>query len=109
MAPLYSARIFSGQFSIAGTVNYTVPTGFILDVRDVVLWYGGTAGTGAQGCEVYDGTGAVIFGVFTPQACAGNPYHWDGRQVLDPGTTLSITALEGGWHYRVSGYLLTSP
>lgn len=88
---------------------YTVPAGFILDVRDVLLWWGGVAGTGPQGCEVYDSVFSVVFGVFAPQCCAGNPYHWDGRQVLDPGNQLTVYALEAGWHYRVSGYLLSTP
>lgn len=104
---LYSTQFIRGVVSSPSTLTYVVPTGYVAVVRDIMLWNGGTEGLGLQGCEVYDDSFAVIFGVFYPVACVANPYNWEGRAVMNAGETLTVAPSDASWHVRCSGYLLT--
>lgn len=107
--PLYSTEFIRGTIAAGAHLDYTVPNGFVAVVRDIMMINQGVVGTGLFGCWAQDDAGAWIYALFTPVACVGNPYTWEGRAVMNAGETLSIHSLDAGWKVRASGYLLTTP
>lgn len=102
-AAVYSTRLIEAHATSAET--YTVPAGYRLVVRDADCFYPGGLGQSAQ----LEGPAGQIFAYF-PFAAAVNGVlsSWRGRQVFEPGETITF-ASTAAMDITVSGYLLTLP
>lgn len=113
MANLYSVLLWRGGPTSAswGTGRSgTLPAGFVWDVRDIVLYNVSKQPFELRGVVIGDSHGAPIFAVGPGYALQGAYYHWEGRQILDAtGDQLTLTTMDYGWYWRMSGYKLTSP
>lgn len=105
MASIYSTQFGHGAGTAGATGTlYTVPTGFVAVVRSIGLWnYAGGPGfcaiNGPGGDAIFVGSSTGAQGMST----------WEGRQVLNPGDTITYDLVSGDWTWLVSGYLLTAP
>jgi hypothetical protein len=102
---VYSVLLAAG--TVTGGSNptvFTAPAVGVVVVRDIEV--AGLAGaTGPVAFQVYSGsTVSPIYKVRVEDTFAS--YHWDGRQVLQPGDLLRVQAVDGSVYYRISGYLL---
>lgn len=110
--PLYSKLLYSSaSVPTTSSLSYAVPTGYVTDVRDIVLY-----NQGYQPWQPIDGVtvscyldGALIYAVRAPFIHSFNVYHWNGRQILKFGDGFVVQAHAVGWTARVTGYELTTP
>lgn len=102
VATIYSTR-FLQELGLSGTATYTVPDGFVAVVRDLDAYQdvlpGGTVFLeGALGQAIWSETN---------DAATGKTYQsWRGRQVFQPGETLTVST-DSPWDVTVCGYLLS--
>jgi hypothetical protein len=72
------------------------------------VWQGGPD-VPKSGFIVYGYGGVIIWCVGSPYARHNFPYHWEGRQVIPSGGSLTFYTQEDGWSYYMSGYRLDAP
>lgn len=108
MQTVYSVRLYHGLGVSPGTiVAYTVPAGYRAILRDIDCY----SSAGVSNSEIYieGDLGQTIFHAEVAATTQDSP-QWRGRQVFEPGETISINV--GGasaWDITMSGYLLTLP
>ncbi len=94
-----------------GTFLFTVPSGFVWDVRDVIASNPEPA-TGINGSlfgwYLITAIGSIPLFAMQP-AISSFPYHFTLRQLLGTGDGLTFGCSEAGWSLRVTGYELTLP
>jgi len=102
MGAVYSTCFFQGLASPDGTT--VGPFSGTVVVRDVEF----TAPAAPAGVVCVDSVGAAIAYVVAGDVDAAGyaSDHWTGRQVIEPGDTLTVIGLTGAESARVSGYLL---
>lgn len=86
--------------------------GFQWVVTDIVVYNELAAGTLLGGITVFcegEPGGAIIAGWSAPNVLTGVLYHWTGRQVVQDTQTLNYQAIDEGWTWRVTGFLLSLP
>jgi hypothetical protein len=105
----YSTRFIAVRQSISsGDGLYTVPSGYVAVVRDVVLW---NNDSGEQSMSI----GATVPGplnVLISQwfnVGSNATVEWQGRQVLNAGDELWAYSAGVDASVMASGYLLSSP
>lgn len=112
--PVYSQDFIQSAAQTAGTVNYTVPTGYVMSLRGMTAY----KSTAATACSVYaaitDVTNtfntviwiANLLSVTTVQSEV-----WNGMVVAQPGCKLVFGRLSAGgtWFVSASGFLLKTP
>lgn len=104
MATIYSTRFCDVTISAGTTPLYTVPTGFVAVIREVLLLI---ADSGARAQLIRSGGGANII---LHTAAAANEYtQWDMRAVLNAGDVLDGAIVTGTAGFFISGYLLEGP
>lgn len=101
---VYSVQILSLSPALPSQ-TVTVPDGVRLIVRDI------------DACEIGGTLPAILLvrqaatGVFwgAQRMVASQLYvaQWQGRQVFNPGETLSVQVVSGSWDIQISGYELT--
>jgi len=103
MATIYSTRFAIGAVTAAVANVYTVPAGFVAVVRCLSLVVNVTGAT--ANVRTTAGAGQIFaFTSTVPGQWAG----WDGRQVVNAGETITVTASTGSTcDYFISGYLLS--
>jgi hypothetical protein len=103
----YSTQFFAGAIGLGTTALYTVPTGFVVVVRDVTVY--GNFATAEQ-----VGVGLEVAGSISGYLLFANPLHpgdlaeWQGRQVINAGGVLTAVSGGSGPIVWASGYLLTA-
>lgn len=110
--PLYSKLLYSsGAVPTTSILSYSVPAGYVTDVRDIVFY-----NQGYEPWQPIDGVsvstyldGAHIYTVRAPFIRSFTTYHWSGRQILNYGDGFIVLARALGWTARVTGYELTTP
>ena len=105
MAPVYSTLLLAA--SPGGGATFTVPAGYVAVVVDVE-W----ASNDVDGSylSLNDGADVVVFSSAIPNPLTGVPSgQWVGRQVVEPGDTVSVVSDATSLSIRVTGYLLTLP
>ncbi len=109
--PAYSTRFFTAAPLAGGVVSFgPVPVGFLWVIRDVYLF--NTAQPPAISSEilVVGDAGQVIASLGQAAVIPQGSYHWEGRQVMEPGESADIiTADFVHWSVTVSGYVLSIP
>lgn len=103
--PVYTECVYVGQLSVAGAHTlYTVPADkvFILTDLDCTQLGGATVQMYLQ--DVATGTN---FRQFDSIGSNGD-FQYRGRQAFVAGTSLGVYITGGGWHIRVTGYLLSA-
>lgn len=103
MANPYSTRFLAWSSSELVPV-YTVPTGYLIVVRDLDVWSGGGAMINWQ-LQVVEGA-KFAAGQFTVESIAQTA-QWRGRQILYAGEELLFQS-DGPTDGMCSGYLLTN-
>lgn len=101
-AAVYSTRFYAGLAPAnSNTTLYTVPSNYIAIVRciDAVASAPGTAGS-AQ--VLIAGKAYITTGNFTTTV---QYLHWEGRQVLNAGESLSGNVTSVATYLCISGYL----
>jgi hypothetical protein len=113
--PLYSALLWRLPATTNAGIYASplVPTGYVWDVRHVVIALGGQTFTGVANCRLYDSADSTLCEVPPADAWGSTLWTWELRQILDAGDYLQF-ALSGGEStqtasLRVSGYTLTTP
>jgi hypothetical protein len=110
VANVYSTKFAERILPLSGEVIlYTVPSGFVAVVRDMILIQNGTSFNALVGVSVYTGTGVQVWQQIHPDALSSTTYHWQGRKVMNAGDQLKAFANDPAWSIDVSGYLLTLP
>lgn len=106
---VYSVRLATNIVSAGPVLVYTVPAGIAAVVRDVLATQV-SASSGAFSIFLTVAGGASNLRLWTWGSIPdfGN-VHWEGRQVLEPGDTLSVITDGSTWHYSISGYQLSLP
>lgn len=112
MSNVYST-LFVRQFAATpGLYTYVVPDG----QRAVVVSIDANCSPGTrnqraalQGFFVQDSEDVTWWQVLPPDAVTNVQYHWEGRQVYNAGDVICFNALDGGWQFSLSGFLLTLP
>lgn len=112
-----ASRVFTellGEFhhpAAGATVSLgPVPTGFVWVVRDITMYNDDLAPSKAiKGLVWYDPALVVLYAVPTRECWTQQLYHWEGRQVMNPGDTLTCFVGDLLWDLRITGYQLTLP
>lgn len=112
MANVYSTLFYrNGSLTAGSVIAYTVPAGFVAVVRDIDLFlnqpWDSQLLSGILVSTRFPTT--ALFGVLSPKARGNQPYHWEGRQVLNPGDELTLNVYDSGWEATISGFLLALP
>lgn len=105
-APVYSSR-FIQQVGLDSSASFAVPSGFIAVVRDLDAYCNATIGFANLFME---GAIGQTIAWHSWEVTTQDQFQWRGRQVLEPGETLTVVADTGvgvGIDVTVSGYLLT--
>jgi hypothetical protein len=102
---VYSVVLAAGQTAQDGDVLvYTAPATGVVVVRDVVLL---TATLDVEFVYLYVTSGSARSYILSqPAPVRALTYHWQGRQVLEPGDGLRVYDDAAVLFYRISGYLL---
>lgn len=111
MRPVFT-RLLGQHFfaSPASTVFGPVPAGEVWIVRDIVAsnqfntWLNRLAGLNVQvggGIDIWRLSGSGVVG--------GQTYHYDGRQVVNPGDSITVNDPDGGWSIRITGFVFDLP
>jgi hypothetical protein len=95
---LYTVRFLAG--SGLEKMTAVVPSGHRWIVRDIACY----TSTAATFCLVDGGPSTTIFGCRLDPAAEVYYAHWDGRQALLPGETLSAISGPAGASIMVTGY-----
>jgi hypothetical protein len=104
VAQIYSTRFAVGARPSGTTASvYTVPSGFVAVLRDVVLT---PTGTGATDMLVVLHGVAVIVGVQSTGQFVST--HTAMRQVFNAGDVIDVQSISGDFQYALSGYLLSA-
>lgn len=114
MAAVYSTRFIGAVVTGAGgTLSYVVPAGKVAVVRHISML--GLAVAGMSGAYVYAvvaGEGNIVMAnVVSPWARGGFAYQFeDLRVVVNAGEQIEVLSGDPiGWHFLVSGFLLSTP
>lgn len=100
---VYSEKLGEANASGGAVTVFTTPAdGAVYVVRDIVLSC--SSSSGANEAFVYDTAGTYL--LFETSSGFAS-FHWEGRQILGPGETISLDAAAGSWSCRISGYRLT--
>lgn len=104
---VYTTLLASGVTTIGDITTdvYTAPASGVLVVRDIVLTPLSNA-LPLVGVEVRSPGGELVILTMTPDSTRLLTNHWQGRQVIEPGSTLVIYCSDGAAHYHITGYLL---
>lgn len=102
----YSTKFFAGPYTGAGGPQtvYTVPTGFVVVVRDIEFFSSNADSFNVQGGP--PGSTAVIW--LSRLSSAGTWAQWGGRSVLNAGDVITVYSGSTGGQFYVSGYLLST-
>lgn len=102
--PLYSYQ-FLAALGLNGSLPYTVPGDVRAVLRDLDAYYNGLV---EASIHLEGSLGQTIW--YNGFSAGGNPQYasWRGRQVLDPGDTLTVTT-DQAIDVTISGYLLSLP
>lgn len=107
--PLYSRLFYSANPApIGGTVIGGPPSGFVWDVRNIVVVNAGLWFNTASAFSVADSHGTYLAQVEAPDSYNGRLYSFDIRQLIEPPDFLQISAGDDAWSVRISGYQLTA-
>jgi hypothetical protein len=104
LRPVYSVQIMSVTPALPlNTV--VVPDGSRIIVRDVDAIEVSGGGTGA--CQLLSASGGVLW-VFQRGSTLNSAVgQWRGRQVFNPGQSITFQVVSGTWDVQISGYQLT--
>lgn len=102
--PAYSSQIVA-EHALFGAVTFTVPGGALLVVRDVDVWIAAPILSSVE-YRMLGSEGQTIDWAVC-DADTTILHQWRGRQVLEAGQTLTLTASDHA-DVSVSGYLLTA-
>jgi hypothetical protein len=111
VAQLYSALLSHGlvlNFAVNQALGAPA-VGTIWVVRDIVVYPDGLFPGWADWLYIHDPIGAPLLGVSPKTATFNQSVHWEGRQVIDDAVGLQADSASDGWHYRISGYVLSAP
>lgn len=108
---IYSSRLWSsGPTGSPGTVQGpSVPTGFVWDVRDILV-----LNNFAEPGSLIPTLSFTVNGNFTiyktPMLATitGVLYQHEGRQILTPADSWFATSQTQGWSWTITGYQLTA-
>lgn len=102
MAAIYSTRLFLGSVAAGSSVTlYTAPAGSVVIIRSIdFIPFGGSTPW-----EVTIGINGTFF-FQAESATAPAAFHWEGRQVMNPGDTITCNTNTGGLDGAISGYVL---
>lgn len=106
---VYSTLFYGGVISSSTGTAGPVPAGVVWVVRDVCMVNYGLWPEPLVGAGVLDQHNYPVLWVGAPHAIPQTMFHWDGRQVFEPGDTIRAVAEDAAWAFRVSGYVLTLP
>lgn len=98
---IYSRRFMLVQ-GLTTSEYFTCDPGYVLVVRDISGYFGSEPTAPSVAVDI---NGAKFFEADTNPLSLG-PFHWTGRQVLNPGDTCTATMLNGNCDILISGYAL---
>jgi hypothetical protein len=105
---LYSKLLWEGQPTTTRQTSNPVPSGFVWDVRDIVVSVGGSPFQNGGGFAISDSAGIIIFNRPNGDCPGATTWHWEGRQILDSGDELELVPSSLGVSWRITGYELTA-
>lgn len=101
---VYSTELLNVP-NLHGTAAFLVPSGFVLDVRDVELF---ESSPGGSLIELASG-GGTVFAAFGPNLTTTyNNYNWRGRVIVKEGLQFEVSTTLPT-NVVAMGYLLTLP
>lgn len=106
-ARLYSTRFMSGEIVGAASIDYEVPDGWVIVVRNVTWSIAGGLDASCTLAVTLEGVSPLQWNL--PSAFTGSDT-WEGRMVAPGPTTLTFASTGSGEatvQVNVSGYLLT--
>lgn len=102
---IYSTLLAAGNVDDGSLQDiYTAPALNTVVVRDIEIVQS-SAYYGPCRVRVLSGSALSFIYVVTPTT-VGQSYHWEGRAVLLPADVLQAESINGGFWYRISGYVL---
>lgn len=109
MSRVYSALLASHVFGGPGTETVTVPDGHLWVCRFYTAYHDfDTERQPVPGFAFKAGDGTTLYARNLPDTWTGYSFKNEGREVLEPGETLTLKSL-AQWEMTVSGYDLTLP
>ena len=108
MARVYSDRLLAVSESTTGSA--TVPDGFIWVVRDIVAFWDGSSDPSLELANLSISPSTLVLDwIAVGSGGARVVEHWEGRQVITTGETLTWGSTTDTWFVMVSGYVLALP
>ena len=101
MARVYSTCLYRASAQTGLVVIDFSPITDTVIIRDVVCF---TLASGTAEVLLYDNLNSYI--IVETLSPPGDYLHWQGRQVLDPGSSLNVYVSGAATSVRISGYLL---
>lgn len=110
MARVYTKLLLAGSVS---ATEYTAvcPDGVLWVVRDAIFVWNGAADPAVETYN-FDATDPLRVFDFNAGPLASGAHvvnHWQGRQVVEAGSTLEFASTTATWYITVTGYELTLP
>jgi hypothetical protein len=107
--PLYSTLFYEGHPAAGTPTTCVAPAaGFVAVVRDITAYNAINLWTPLRGFA-FQTDGLEYVWNRQNNLLGQRSYQWQGREIVEPGHTLTVTGFEASWYFRVNGYLLTLP
>jgi hypothetical protein len=103
--PLYTSKILE-RHGLTGDVDYTVPDGYRLVIRDIAWWVAAPVASGTTQYAFGPAGGTFVW--FVVDADTTVMHHEEARYVFNSGDTVTFHS-DSSSDLLVSGYLLTIP
>jgi hypothetical protein len=104
MGRVYSTQLFNGALTPGTDVEYVVPSGYTVVVRDIQAFNATAASEILFVMNVNLGSGVVL----APPATGALSESWNGRVVVLAGQTIYFGCIGAQVDAIVSGYLLSA-
>lgn len=104
LRPVYSIQIFSLAPALPSQA-VTVPGDARIIVRDIDAFE--QSGAPSVALEILNAAGGLLWNVVTSSPWTPVNFQWRGRQVYNPGQTITLKVTGGAWAVQISGYELS--
>jgi hypothetical protein len=106
--PVYSVNLVRAHLPANTSVDHPIETNFVIVVRDIRTYCDATGVSGVSELFVKEKNSGVAFHYHAFSPFEKGVDEWTGRQVIEPGEILELTASVSAMDVTVSGYLLNN-
>lgn len=108
MGRIYTHKLADGSVDPLHDLTIANTTaGTVIVVRSIDMMNHTPPPRGLLGFQVFSPASQLVWGVGPDRANAYEAYHWEGRQALEDGDTMTVSASDNLWGCWITGFILT--